>query len=312
MTKQEIFLSKLAKFNPNIEIMSNYKGARKHIKVKCIKCGYIWETIAGGLLGRHSCPKCAIENNKQKVKEKYSKLFVEKAKQIHNNFYDYSKANYINAKTKVVIICPIHGEFEQTPDAHLKGQRCPKCAGKMVSNTQEFIEQARKIHGNEYNYSKVNYTKSNKKVCIICPKHGEFWQTPNHHLDGMGCPNCKRSQGETLITTFLNNHNIYFISQYKIPINKEINSSGFANVDFYVPLYNTIIEFNGIQHFIPIERFGGEIAFQKQIKRDSEVKQYCINTNTKLLIIEERTHHIHKERVLNELNLWLSEATQLI
>ena len=115
---------------------------------------------------------------------------IKKFKEIHGNKYDYSKVEYVNNKTKVCIICPEHGEFWQSPDTHLKGCGCPKCAGKNTT-TQEFIEKSREVHGNKYDYSKVEYVNNKTKVCIICPEHGEFWQTPSHHLKRkQGCPSC--------------------------------------------------------------------------------------------------------------------------
>ena len=116
--------------------------------------------------------------------------FIAKARKIHNEKYDYSKVEYINNRTKVCIICPIHGEFWQTPNAHLNGQDCPKCKGKIKLTLEKFIEKAKKVHGDKYDYSKVEYINNHTKVCIICPIHGEFWQTPQHHLKGVGCPKC--------------------------------------------------------------------------------------------------------------------------
>jgi len=124
---------------------------------------------------------------------KYQKKFIEKAKSVHGDKYDYSKVIYENAKTKVCIICPIHGEFEQEPNHHLNGSGCPICGiskNKSKMNKYEFIEKAKKIHDDKYDYSKVIYEKSSEKVCIICPIHGEFWQTPNNHLSGSGCLKC--------------------------------------------------------------------------------------------------------------------------
>lgn len=117
--------------------------------------------------------------------------FINKANLIHNNKYDYSKVEYVNNSTKVCIICPEHGEFWQTPRNHLIGQGCPLCNGTFKLTNQEFIEKANKIHNNKYDYSKVKYVNNNTKVCIICPKHGEFWQTPHHHLNGHGCSKCR-------------------------------------------------------------------------------------------------------------------------
>ena len=125
------------------------------------------------------------------------KIFIEKAKNIHKDKYDYSRVEYIDSKTKICIICPKHGEFWQTPANHLKGCGCPKCSFKKLSDlklktTNKFIEDAKNIHGDKYDYSKVEYKDNKTKVCIICPKHGEFWQNPNSHLQGCKCPKCSR------------------------------------------------------------------------------------------------------------------------
>ena len=121
--------------------------------------------------------------------KKYDKeSFIEMAKKIHGNKYDYSKVEYINSQTKVCIICPEHGEFWQIPSSHLYGKGCKRCSH--ILNVNEFITKAREIHGNKYDYSKVDYKGTNKKICIICPEHGEFWQTPHHHLAGNGCQKC--------------------------------------------------------------------------------------------------------------------------
>ena len=121
-------------------------------------------------------------------------IFIEKARQIHNDKYDYSKVNYVNSRTKVCIICPTHGEFWQTPHNHLKGYGCAEC-GKEKSHlskmtTEDFIVKSKEIHGNKYDYSKACYKTCDTKVCIICPEHGEFWQTPSNHINGRGCPKC--------------------------------------------------------------------------------------------------------------------------
>lgn len=124
------------------------------------------------------------------AKKLTKETFIEKARLVHGCKYDYSKVDYKNSATKVCIICPEHGEFRQTPNSHLMGSGCPKCGGNGRLGTDGFIEKARKIHGDKYDYSKVEYVSSHKKVCIICPKHGEFWQKPNGHLSGYGCPKC--------------------------------------------------------------------------------------------------------------------------
>ena len=119
--------------------------------------------------------------------------FIEKARKVHGDKYDYSKVNYVNAKTKVCIICHIHGEFWQTPDLHLQGRGCSLCSGKTQLSEDEFIRRANLVHNNKYDYSKVNYINYHTKICIMCPIHGEFWQEPANHLCGKGCRKCSRN-----------------------------------------------------------------------------------------------------------------------
>jgi hypothetical protein len=125
--------------------------------------------------------------------------FIQEASILHNNKYDYSKTIYKKAKTKVIIICPVHGEFLQTPCHHLIKKGCKKCANEKLSNLQrgnkeEFVEKARKIHNNKYNYSLSVYIDCKTNLEIICPVHGSFWQQPNNHLSGKGCLKCYREK----------------------------------------------------------------------------------------------------------------------
>lgn len=125
--------------------------------------------------------------------------FIEKAEKKHNGKYDYSKVKYISCKKKVCIICPQHGEFWQSPDNHIQGRGCPVCRYESVSEKnsstkEEFIARAVKIHGDKYDYSKVQYKNNTTPVCIICPEHGEYWQVPSIHTDNKaGCPKCSRN-----------------------------------------------------------------------------------------------------------------------
>ena len=125
-------------------------------------------------------------------KKKTTEQFIEEATLIHGNKYDYSKVKYENNKKPVCIVCPEHGEFWQAPQNHLsQKQGCPLCNHRSYKyTTEEFIQRAREVHGDKYGYSKVVYERKNKKVCIICPEHGEFWQSPEKHLSGQGCPKC--------------------------------------------------------------------------------------------------------------------------
>lgn len=118
--------------------------------------------------------------------------FIARAIQIHGRVYDYSKVKYVKTSKKVIIVCPVHGEFEQTPQKHLSGQGCPICGRERTRlGKDEFIRQARLIHGDKYDYSKVVYQSTSKPVVIICPIHGEFLQTPKCHIGlRQNCPKC--------------------------------------------------------------------------------------------------------------------------
>lgn len=128
--------------------------------------------------------------------------FIEKAQAVHGIHYDYSKVNYTGSKNKIIIICPIHGEFLQTPSDHLKGAGCPRCKAEKIgrlrkSNINNFIEQAKLIHGNNCDYSNFVYINSRTKgriSCLVNKFHLDFYQTPNNHLNGRGCPDCKKDK----------------------------------------------------------------------------------------------------------------------
>lgn len=117
--------------------------------------------------------------------------FIEEAVEVHGTNYDYSKVQYVNTYTKIIIICPIHGEFEQTPKSHLRGYQCNKCtreASKLT--TEEFITRAVKAHGDRYDYLGTTYKDMKTNVSVVCPIHGEFTQRPYDHLQGRGCKKC--------------------------------------------------------------------------------------------------------------------------
>ena len=119
-----------------------------------------------------------------------TKEFIDKARAVHGDRYDYSTVNYVSAKKKVIVVCPEHGEFLQQPSNHLMGNGCPTCGGRAPVSTESFIAKARNIHGERYDYSRVDYVAAIKAVIIICPEHGEFSQRPANHLSGKGCRKC--------------------------------------------------------------------------------------------------------------------------
>lgn len=121
--------------------------------------------------------------------------FIEEARKIHGDKYDYSLVEYTKAETRVKIVCPKHGVFEQIPHSHLSGRGCRQCFNERYPQlrwrtTEQFIEDARKIHGDKYDYSKTKYMGRNNNIIITCPIHGNFKQKADSHLLGYGCPKC--------------------------------------------------------------------------------------------------------------------------
>jgi hypothetical protein len=136
------------------------------------------------------------------TRRKTTEEFIDQAIAVHGDTYDYSKVDYKNAHTKVHILCSEHGEFLQTPANHLSGKGCRDCglaarSQKLTSSLEEFIEKAKGIHGDTYDYSKVGYVNTHTNVAILCQEHGEFLQTPAHHLSGQGCGTCAGNQRST-------------------------------------------------------------------------------------------------------------------
>ena len=171
-----------------------YKNNSTKVKIICPIHG-IFEQRPNGHLNGRGCSKCSIiknGNNKRKTTEE----FIVDAYCKHGDRYNYKFVNYKNAKTKVKIICPIHGVFEQTPNHQSKGNGCKKCqyvsfAEKRRNNISKLIKKAKAVHGDKYDYSLVEYKNLKSKVKIICPNHGVFKQLIKNHLRGQGCPKCR-------------------------------------------------------------------------------------------------------------------------
>ena len=180
-----------------------YYNIDKKVCIICPEHGEFWQTPYHHLNGC-GCPKCVGQG-------KTTEDVVEEFKKIHGDKYDYSKVEYTNSLKKVCIICPEHGEFWQSPTNHLNGCGCPKCSNVKHKTTNEFIKESRTVHGDKYDYSKVEYVNAHTKVCIICPEHGEFWQTPNKHLLGHKCPKCSESIIEKEIRVLLDKEGIKYV-----------------------------------------------------------------------------------------------------
>jgi hypothetical protein len=170
--------------------LSEFKGLHYKIKIICSKHGIFEQRLDHHKNGK-MCPKCKYDERKLTTQE-----FINKSIEKHGDKYDYSLSEYINHMTKVKIICPTHGIFEQTPNNHLSGSKnegcCAKCNKRYIYSKDEIIEKANIKHNNKYDYSLIDYKNTKDKVKIICPIHGIFEQNLSQHLYKTGCSKCDK------------------------------------------------------------------------------------------------------------------------
>jgi very-short-patch-repair endonuclease len=255
--KTQLFISKANKIHKNRYDYSkvNYINAKTKVTIICSEHGEFQQTPSNHL-SNYNCQKCA------KNFQLDTNSFIEKAINIHNNKYDYSKVNYINADTQIIIICREHGEFSQIPDFHINRKcGCPKCSNNVKLDISEFIEKAEKIHGNKYDYSKVDYLNNYTRIIIICKKHGEFLQKPFVHLLQHGCPSCIN---KTEYKFYEKIKEIYTTikRQYKVEWCKNKQRLPF---DFAIEELKIIIELDGEQHFTQVSNWTSP---ETQIEKD--------------------------------------------
>lgn len=208
--------------------------------------------------------------------------FIARAISKHGDRYTYDKCIYVDNYTSVIITCPEHGDFTQTPNKHIRGRGCRECTNNRTFTTEEFITKAESVHGNRYDYSESVYTRTRDKIDIICKIHGKFSQLARHHVEGRGCPKCNNSKGEDSIMIFLNENNISYIRE---KIFNECKHERVLPFDFYLPDHNLCIEYDGEHHYNTYKHFGGEDRLHLTQHRDSIKTQYCIDNNIQLLRI---------------------------
>lgn len=268
---------------------SVYTKAKEKVIITCPIHGDFEQRPQDHVLKECGCPKCKT----QKIIETHSYTkedFLKLARNKYQDKYNYDKVNYINFITPIVIICPIHGEFIITPSNHLASATgCPKCGREKANRSEtyskeDFIKKAGEIHFNKYDYSKVDYVKSQEKVYIICPKHGGFWQTPANHLSGQGCPKC-RLVGQTklynrLKQAFPNLEILFEVGCSKVPW------IGNQRLDIYIPKINMAIELMGDQHYKEIPFFKNGSSLELTQKRDIIKRRKCRENNCTLIELQ--------------------------
>jgi very-short-patch-repair endonuclease len=278
---------------------SVYKGSHIKLEVVCGLHGKFETTLSGHISRKNGCPKCgdALAAKKRAYNIEH---FVERSRDIFGNLYDYSESVYINNHTKIKIRCKIHGIWETSPHTHTSMKHgCPFCghivaSGKRTtSSAKEFIDKANIVHDFKYNYDQVVYVKALEKVKIGCPFHGIFLQKPGAHLYGQGCPLCRTSKQEVLISKYLTEREIPFTYQYSVL--KSSRTGKYLPYDFYIPSKNLLLEFDGKFHFMKVYK---EHNLEKQKVHDRYKDMWAYHNGYNLIRIN---HNQNLEQELNKI-----------
>ena len=226
-------------------------------------------------------------NNKKRKKRK--EAFLNKFNLLNVDFEIKDISQYNNLHSKIDFICPKHGVFNKRASSVVDDKSfCPRCSWeKNTTGVEKFIIQSKEIHGDKYDYSKVDYFNTNTKVEIMCPKHGSFFQRPKQHKRGEGCPSCNESKGERKIDIFLRKRKQKFSRQKKFEGCENPKTNYKLSFDFYLPEINTCIEYDGEQHYLKnVSGFFTKEIIESIIYRDAIKTKYCKTKNINLLRIE--------------------------
>lgn len=280
------FLARVHNNHPHIKVLDKYTNSKLSLNCYCnihnIKFISLAKTLMNGVF---ACPLCQREgsiNRQQKPNDIFLKELQDRGLQIE------PLEEYKGANTKIKVKCLKCGHIREVTPSNLltHGEGCPGCLNR-ITCLEDMIKEANRIHNNKYDYSKSIYTGRHNKTTIICPIHGEFEQEIGSHLSGCGCPKCNSSKGELKIAEILDRLNILYIPQFKVKNKEYFPNHKQLEIDFQF-VYNNkeyFIEYNGKQHYVPVEYFGGKIKFEHQQERDINLRKYCSNNNISLLEI---------------------------
>lgn len=277
-------------------VKETYEKISSKIEIICPIHGSFTQCASSHLNGCE-CPYCY--NDRRSITQQFKKEYVINLfRKVHGDYYLYDLFEYNGMNRKSTVICPIHGEFSITPNHHYyRKQGCSYCSGNANKTTEQCINDFKKVHGDKYIYTKVEYINAYSNVCIICPIHGEFWMTPHNHGHGkQGCPFCNESKLENKVEDFLKENNIEYEKQkkfswlrYKLPM----------RLDFYLPKYNTVIECQGEQHFKKFRFEKDDEAIKTRQARDEQKRLLCEEKGIKVIYFSDKKYN---ENILTNLN----------
>lgn len=271
---------------------TEYISSKKKVSIRCKACDLIfyqtpnWHLFGGG------CPKCGRDRSRIALSDDFDS-FLTKARARHGDLYDYSHVLYKNSRTKINIYCKrCNLYFEMIPANHIRGWKCPKCsveirAKKRSMGKSEFIRRAFAVHGDNYSYQEVDYKNNRTKIKIYCKQcKTYFYQEAERHLLGGCCPVCvessRMSLGEIAVERALSTLGIEYETQKTFDTCKRV---GLLRFDFFLPKFNTCIEYQGFQHFSPVEQWGGVEKFLVRTECDLIKREWCQSNKVRLIEI---------------------------
>lgn len=297
----EMFIEKVKSIHGDVYDYSNvkYKNNLTKVDVVCPEHGHFFISPANHIAGS-ACKKCHFDSKRKTLDE-----FIKEANLVHDNLYDYSKVIYKNTNTKITIVCREHGDFEQLPTNHIyKGHKCPLCTNNKKFTRESFIERANELHNFKYDYSKFQLLSMTDETCVICPIHGETLQQPRNHIRTEGCPKCSLSN----LTSKAMNEIISMLNGFDYELEKTF--SGCVNkrklpFDIYIETLNLCIEYDGRQHFEPIEFWGGIDGLKQTQANDNIKNKFCYDNSINIIRIRYDEDHtsVLKEYFKNTFNM---------
>ena len=279
----------------------NFNGVGNKVTVTCPVHGD-FEVNANNHLNGCNCKKCQKEGITHKIdklpqvnKSTHKKTTVEFINESKNKWgdrYTYENVVYVRSNEYVKVTCPIHGDFNVTPNHFLNGRGCPKCGKNYRWSTNEFIDRMKKINGDRYSYEKTVYKTVHTPVTITCPVHGDFVNQPSNLLKGQGCPCCQESILEKTISELLTSKNIKFERE------KHFKWLGKQSLDFYLKKYSIGIECQGIQHFEEVPFFRNMTLNDRILLDEKKIKK-CANNGINIIYYTDLKKYVDNIRIFD-------------
>lgn len=266
---QEEFEKKLfEKYGNEYQVVGKYINSQTKIKVKHLTCGRILDMLPASLLHGNGCTHCKHREGRLITNDDFKKHL----KEVVGDEY-IPLTEYTGALNKVVFKHKVCGNvFEMRPNNIFNGQRCPHCFGTPKKTDEEFRQAVFSLVGDEYVFLD-KYVNAKAKLRVMHDVCGNVYEvTPDDFLRGYRCPYCNSPKGETIITKLLDTFNIDYEYQKTFP---DLKDKTCLSYDFYIPSQSILIEYQGIQHYQPIDHFGGEATFKIQQKHDQMKLDYA-------------------------------------